>query len=123
MAQLRAIRPSLPAEAAAPRRVRPLLPPDPTPPAIHRLPGWKRTMDVVGAGAGLMLLWPVMAAVAVLVKLSSPGAVIFRQKRSGLGGRPFTMYKFRTMVTGAEALKPLLLADNELGRPGVQDAA
>jgi lipopolysaccharide/colanic/teichoic acid biosynthesis glycosyltransferase len=68
--------------------------------------GWrgrlKRIGDVVGAAAGLVLLAPVFAAIGVLVALTSPGPVIYRQKRLGQHGRVFTMFKFRTMVDGAE---------------------
>ncbi|MHB0875269.1 MAG: sugar transferase [Anaerolineae bacterium] len=63
----------------------------------------KRLLDVVGATAGLVLAAPVMAAIAVAVKLDSPGPVLFRQERGGALGRPFRMYKFRTMVADAEA--------------------
>ncbi len=57
----------------------------------------KRLLDVVGALTALVLLAPLMAVVALLVKLGSPGPVIFRQTRMGHGGRPFTFYKFRSM--------------------------
>jgi lipopolysaccharide/colanic/teichoic acid biosynthesis glycosyltransferase len=61
----------------------------------------KRAFDVVVAGAGLVVLAPVLAVVAVAVKLESRGAVLFRQQRIGRDGEPFTMIKFRTMVNGA----------------------
>jgi lipopolysaccharide/colanic/teichoic acid biosynthesis glycosyltransferase len=54
-----------------------------------------------------------MAGAAVAIKLSGPGEVIFRQKRAGLGGRPFTIFKFRTMVKDAEARKKQLAEKNE----------
>jgi len=57
----------------------------------------KRIMDVIGAGAGLILCAPLFALVALLVKVGSPGPVFFRQVRPGLHGRPFIIYKFRTM--------------------------
>lgn len=57
----------------------------------------KALQDKIVAIAALMVLWPVMAAVAVGVKLSSPGPVFFRQRRHGLGGREFHMMKFRSM--------------------------
>lgn len=57
----------------------------------------KRAMDIVGALAGIIISSPVMLLSAVLVKLTSPGPVIFRQERVGLHNRPFSMYKFRTM--------------------------
>jgi sugar transferase EpsL len=58
----------------------------------------KRLMDVGGAAFGLVLLSPMLAAVALLVKLTSPGPAFFRQERPGLGGRPFRIWKFRTMT-------------------------
>ena len=63
----------------------------------------KRLLDLVGATAGLMMAAPFMAAIALAVKLDSPGPVFFSQERSGALGKPFRMYKFRTMVADAEA--------------------
>jgi lipopolysaccharide/colanic/teichoic acid biosynthesis glycosyltransferase len=60
----------------------------------------KRVVDFIGASVGLVLLAPALLAIAAAVKLSSRGPVLFRQARVGRGGRPFTMYKFRTMVDG-----------------------
>lgn len=57
----------------------------------------KRAMDIVGALVGIVISSPIMLLSAVLVKLTSPGPVIFRQERVGLHNRPFSMYKFRTM--------------------------
>lgn len=62
----------------------------------------KRTMDVVLATAALVLVGPVMAALAVAVKLTSSGPVLYRQARTGLGGRSFHMLKFRSMRPDAE---------------------
>lgn len=62
----------------------------------------KRAIDVVLALFALIVLSPVLLAVAILVKLTSPGPVIFRQTRCGLNGRNFTFYKFRSMVADAE---------------------
>lgn len=62
----------------------------------------KRMLDVLGSAIGLLLLLPLFAAVAVLIKLDSPGPVFFRQERVGRDGRPFRIYKFRSMVAGAE---------------------
>ena len=69
---------------------------------VEPMPAWKRCLDLVGAGVGLLLLSPVLLAAAVAIKLTSPGPVIFKQQRAGLGGRPFTIYKFRTMCVDAE---------------------
>ncbi len=60
----------------------------------------KRAMDVTAAAVGLLLLLPVLAVIAVAVKLSSPGPVFFRQVRVGLYGLPFEILKFRTMRPG-----------------------
>ncbi|HYA16268.1 MAG TPA: sugar transferase [Bryobacteraceae bacterium] len=62
----------------------------------------KRVIDVVLASVALILLSPVFLIVAILIKLTSPGPVIFRQIRCGLNGRRFTFYKFRSMVADAE---------------------
>ncbi len=62
----------------------------------------KRIIDVTGSAALLAAGALPMAAVAALVRIDSPGPAIFRQTRLGLGGKPFTMYKFRSMQVGAE---------------------
>jgi lipopolysaccharide/colanic/teichoic acid biosynthesis glycosyltransferase len=67
----------------------------------HGYPG-KRTLDVLGALVALVLLSPVMLVVALLIKLTSAGPVIFRQKRVGQGGAPFVMFKFRSMRTDVD---------------------
>lgn len=58
---------------------------------------WRRTLDVVGAGLGLTLLAPLLATIAVAIRLTSPGPVLFRQTRLTAGRREFTILKFRTM--------------------------
>ena len=68
----------------------------------------KRFSDVVIASASLLLLSPMFVVVGLLIKLTSPGPVIFRQARCGLNGRRFTMYKFRSMVQDADKLKAQL---------------
>jgi exopolysaccharide biosynthesis polyprenyl glycosylphosphotransferase len=73
----------------------------------------KRSFDIVGAGLGLIVLGPALAALALLIRLDSPGPAIYRQTRIGRGGGPFTMFKLRTMVDGADALKPALRSRNE----------
>ena len=81
------------------------------------LPFWKRAMDIVGATFALIVFSPIMVAIAIAVKLTSKGPVIFKQQRAGLGGRPFTFYKFRSMVVDAEARKDDLLEQNERTGP------
>jgi exopolysaccharide biosynthesis polyprenyl glycosylphosphotransferase len=70
----------------------------------------KRAMDVLGAGIGLVLLSPLFLLLAALVKLDSPGPVLFRQLRVGRGGRRFKIAKFRTMDFDAEQRREELLA-------------
>ncbi len=60
----------------------------------------KRAVDLCGAAAALLVLAPVLLAIAIAVKFSSPGAILFRQERVGRWGKRFWMYKFRTMVAG-----------------------
>jgi lipopolysaccharide/colanic/teichoic acid biosynthesis glycosyltransferase len=66
--------------------------------------GWKRLLDLVGAAGLLVVLCPVVSAIALGIKLSDGGPVLFRQVRLGRRGRRFWCYKFRTMVTNAESL-------------------
>ncbi len=77
----------------------------------------KRIVDVVGASILLVLLLPVagLAAVAILVEDGRP--ILFRQTRAGIGGRPFTIWKFRTMVRDAEAMLADLVPFDELDEP------
>lgn len=65
----------------------------------------KRAIDLLLSATALLLLWPLMVAIAVAIRATSPGPAIFRQTRCGLNGRRFTLYKFRTMVADAEARK------------------
>jgi len=69
----------------------------------------KRSLDLTAATAGLVLLAPVFAVVAVLIKVDSRGPVFFRQVRMGSEERTFRVFKFRTMVANAEAMKPNLV--------------
>lgn len=84
---------------------------------IRKIPRWKRTMDVLGAGLGLLILAPVLLLVALLIKTTSRGPACYSQRRSGLGGQPFTIYKFRSMVVDADAQKHLLAELNEQDGP------
>jgi exopolysaccharide biosynthesis polyprenyl glycosylphosphotransferase len=65
----------------------------------------KRFIDIVLAGAALVIMFPFMLAIAVLIKITSPGPVIFRQIRCGLNGRRFVCFKFRSMCADAEKRK------------------
>ena len=77
----------------------------------------KAAMDRLGALAGLILLSPLLLAIAIGIKLTSRGPVIFKQQRAGQHGRPFTMYKFRSMRTGAEMEREQLKAFNKMSGP------
>ncbi len=76
-------------------------------------PGLKRGLDVVGSGLGLAVLSPLLLTVAVLVRVTSPGPVLFKQIRVGLRGKHFVMYKFRSMCIDAEKRREELESDNE----------
>jgi exopolysaccharide biosynthesis polyprenyl glycosylphosphotransferase len=78
----------------------------------------KQILDFVGALVFLLLLTPTLFLfLAIWIKLTSKGPVIFKQQRSGINGHPFTMYKFRTMTTDAEQRKQELAALNEMSGP------
>jgi exopolysaccharide biosynthesis polyprenyl glycosylphosphotransferase len=83
--------------------------------------GWrgraKRVFDLVIAVSALIVLLPVFTAVALAVKLTSPGPVFFRQERVGRNSEPFHMLKFRSMVVNAEELLAELMAENEGAGP------
>lgn len=72
----------------------------------------KRVCDVTVAAVGLITLAPLMALIALLIKLDSRGPILFCQNRIGLGGRSFTIYKFRTMIPGAEKGKLTVLSSD-----------
>ena len=77
----------------------------------------KRALDVFGSALGLILLAPVLLALALAIKLTSRGPMLFVQERCGLSGRRFRFYKFRTMVRDAEARKRELEHMNEMKGP------
>jgi exopolysaccharide biosynthesis polyprenyl glycosylphosphotransferase len=85
----------------------------------------KRLIDVAGAALMLVLAAPLLALLAILIRLDSPGPVLFRQSRLGTGGRPFTLLKLRTMRTGAgdrahrEYIRGTLSADATASAGGV----
>jgi exopolysaccharide biosynthesis polyprenyl glycosylphosphotransferase len=77
----------------------------------------KRAMDVLVAAVGLVVLMPGLLVIALLVVIDSRGPVLFSQVRAGLHGRPFRMFKFRTMSRDAEARLPQLVAFDSLDEP------
>lgn len=77
----------------------------------------KSLLDFVGGVILLTLLAPLFFALALAIRMTSPGPIFFKQRRSGLNGEPFTMLKFRSMVSDAEQLKGELEALNEMSGP------
>ncbi len=77
----------------------------------------KRLFDFIFSGIALILLAPIFAIIAIIVKITSKGPVFFRQERSSLQGRKFMFYKFRTMVIDAESRLRDILSDNEMEGP------
>ena len=71
---------------------------------------FKRAMDIVVAGAALVLAAPLLLVIALAIRIDSPGPVLFRQQRVGRGGRRFAMWKFRTMCLDAERRRAALCA-------------
>jgi lipopolysaccharide/colanic/teichoic acid biosynthesis glycosyltransferase len=92
---------------------RPVDPSDGVPPSTAR-----RVLDVAGAVTGLLLLSVPLLLLYLLVRLSSPGPGVFRQTRVGQGGRPFVMYKFRTMRQGVGGLTVTANCDPRLTKVG-----
>lgn len=80
----------------------------------------KRTFDVVAAGLGLILLSPLLAAIAIAIKLDDGGPVFYRALRAGKDGVPFRLYKFRTMIVNAERRGPAITSkgDSRVTRTG-----
>jgi exopolysaccharide biosynthesis polyprenyl glycosylphosphotransferase len=77
----------------------------------------KTFAEIIIAASALFILSPALVTIALLIRLTSRGPVIFKQLRVGLRGRKFYMYKFRTMVTNAEKLKAALMEFNESDGP------
>jgi lipopolysaccharide/colanic/teichoic acid biosynthesis glycosyltransferase len=69
---------------------------------VKAFPPWKRALDLVVGVTALVCLSPLLAAVAVLIAVASPGPVLFGQRRAGLAGQEFTMWKFRSMRVGTD---------------------
>ncbi len=91
---------------------------------IKRIPLWKRSIDIAGSLFALILLAPVLLAISALIKVVSPGPILFKQLRVGRGGSLFTCYKFRTMTLDAdptvhkEYLEHLIDSSHSNERPG-----
>ena len=77
----------------------------------------RRTLDVLVSASALLLLLPLLALIALWIRLDSPGPVLFVQTRVGKGGREFSVFKFRSMFTDAESRLHTVLATNERSGP------
>ena len=75
----------------------------------------KRMIDIAASALGLLVLSPMLVVVAIIIKLTDGGPIFFKQERVGLHGAHFGMFKFRSMVINADALKDKLMAQNEMG--------
>jgi lipopolysaccharide/colanic/teichoic acid biosynthesis glycosyltransferase len=89
----------------------------------QRLTRYQRIRDILAAGSGLVILSPLLLTIAAVIKCTSKGPILFRQQRTGLGGKPFTILKFRTMREGAEAEKAELLSLSEQDGPAFKMTA
>lgn len=78
---------------------------------------FKRLLDIMGSVIGLIIASPILIIVGILIKLESKGPIIFAQRRVGLNGKEFKMYKLRSMVANAEDLKEKLVEQNEMSGP------
>jgi len=78
---------------------------------------FKKVTDIFFSLIGIILLSPILISIAIAIKLTSKGPVIYKQARVGLRGRQFNLYKFRTMISGAESLRKDLLLKNEADGP------
>jgi len=81
---------------------------------------WKRSLDIVASLALLVVLSPLAIAVAIAVRMSSPGPVLFSQLRAGKNGRAFRMFKFRTMIDGAHLLHEEVRHLNQCDGPALK---
>ncbi len=84
--------------------------------------GVKKVVDIFGSLLAIIILSPLMIVLAIMIKISSPGPVIYKQPRAGLRGRQFQLYKFRTMVANADELRKELEAMNEADGPAFKIA-
>ncbi len=80
--------------------------------ATIKLPLSKRLFDIIVSATILLALLPLLLVVTVLIRLDSPGSVLYRSRRIGMGYRPFFMYKFRTMRSGADAMIQSMASQN-----------
>ena len=74
---------------------------------------------IVGGAGGLILLSPVFLATAILIKIEDGGPILFKQRRIGALGKPFEIWKFRSMIVNADKLKDKILESNQHGKEGV----
>jgi exopolysaccharide biosynthesis WecB/TagA/CpsF family protein len=74
----------------------------------------KRCLDITASAVAILLLSPVLLGVALAIRVESSGSIVFRQRRVGRDGQPFTMFKFRSMFMDAEVRKAALMASNEM---------
>lgn len=81
----------------------------------------KRSIDIFLSGLGIILLSPIILTMAILIKLSSPGPILFRQDRLGLNGRKFILYKFRTMYEGAQEKLADINVFNDMNNPSFKN--
>lgn len=84
---------------------------------MRATPTWKRALDIFASGLGLILLSPLLLVVGLAIKITSPGPIFFCQQRTGAGNKPFTMYKFRSMVPAAESMRDNVAHLNERDGP------
>jgi lipopolysaccharide/colanic/teichoic acid biosynthesis glycosyltransferase len=104
--------------SALEHQLRSTVPAEPMEPLLSQpTHGWKRSLDIAGAIIAAKHRTGARRIAAIAVRLTSPGPVLFAQVRSGRGGVPFRMYKFRSMVVDAEAKKKDLLSKNEQDGP------
>lgn len=88
-------------------------------PPLSRLPHvstksiFKRSLDIIGACVGLALLCLLFVPIAIAIRLDSKGPILYSQERYGLQGKPFTMWKFRSMVSNADELKASVTNESE----------
>ncbi|MCA9199173.1 MAG: sugar transferase, partial [Planctomycetales bacterium] len=89
---------------------------------VAQTPSWKRFLDILGAGFGLVCLSPLFLLIGTLIRITSPGPIFYAQERSGQGGKAFKIYKFRSMVIDADAKRAELLEQNEQDGPAFKIA-